>query len=162
MPRATRFTTTEDDTIRRKWLKEGESIRSIASYMGRTPGSIASRLSALGLTGKGNRVGRSNKAKPMSAKQKIKTQQERRGNCPPRTVAPNKLPAHAAGLRHPEVSAPAPEHAVTLLALGVCQCRWAYGDRDFLFCGKPTQLGEPWCEYHKDIVHQQKEIEHEQ
>ena len=41
---------------------------------------------------------------------------------------------------------------VKLMDLEAYDCRWAHGERPFLFCGRRTSPGSSWCEYHARLV----------
>lgn len=47
----------------------------------------------------------------------------------------------------------APQGAKELHELAALECRWAYGDGPFLFCGHPTNLKSSYCEKHHNIVY---------
>lgn len=144
-----RYTEKEDEVIRRMWLEQGHTMLEIALALKRTRSSVSSRLNTLKLLGKGKR-NKFNRWQTKTAAQIMERRTMRKEARRRKRFTPVKKDR---GLGHREVEAHAPEDAVPLLDLEHDMCRWAYGDRDFLFCGEPVKQGTAWCPTHYAVVY---------
>lgn len=134
------------------FLVQNLSANEIARRSKRTRDAITGKLSSLGVKRSGvlpesvqNAVrlrrdanNGSNQFKGMHRVQALLAQQEKVAAAPPPDIPPDAKP---------------------LDALQVWECRWAYGDSNFVFCGKTTKkLGCAWCQEHYDMVYTKREI----
>jgi hypothetical protein len=46
-----------------------------------------------------------------------------------------------------------PFGAKSLVELGPDECRWPYGDRDFVFCALPADEGQAFCPCHRGMAY---------
>jgi len=102
--------------------------------------------------GKLHRLGLSNPM-PLVLARRAEKSRKRRGKrkSPNRPMAEPRMPIPFKP-RPLSVNADTPPiGARSLLALGPDECRWPYGDRDYVFCGAPTG-GKVYCVGHQRLA----------
>lgn len=142
-----KYTQEEHDFIVEKWNIEGWTMQKIATELKVSKGSLAGYIHrSVGF--RGRRV----TPKPVGSSPPKKT---KRGKVlkPKPSGGIEYQDTAASRLRKAIIEAPAPAGCKPLMEVGVRECRWAYGDRDYVFCCKPTINKTNWCEEHYNIVY---------
>ena len=149
------------ETLKKLWL-EGLSASQIAAELGGvTRNAVIGKVHRLGLSGR-TRSTRAVAPRPNpKAKQAPVAQPLTSGNLKlkpqPRAEAEEApMPSPQPVLSLVDAKGPQSRRA-TILMLNDRVCKWPIGDpskEDFHFCGCPSAVGSPYCEYHTKIAYQ--------
>lgn len=127
MSAQTPWTADEIAELRRLWT-DGLLVREICQRMGRSSGAVVAKIDRLGL----------------KSRSRESQSQAMRGECRAARTASPRL----------EKQRPTKEMVSGLICrtpfveLQAGQCKWPHGDRDILFCARPTRNNGPYCSHH--------------